>query len=115
MFYIQGTETDKSQGIQIIHDAHHNGYLSIQIEDQCPTFSIQSSHNETVISSSDLHVDSKQLIIPNLRHHDILPRYLAVDQKGRIISQSNTSSTLYTTLWLFVMGLHLYSMRNLIW
>jgi hypothetical protein len=115
MFYIQGTETDQSQGIQIIHDAYHNGYLSIQIEDQSPTFSIQSSSNQTIISSSDLHVNSNQIFISELRHHDIVPRSLAIDQKGRIVSQSVTPNTLSITLSLLVIGLHLYSIRNIIW
>lgn len=112
MFRIQGTETDTYQGIHIIHDEYHTGYLSIQGEDHTPTFSIHSSPSTTTIrSSSELRLDVEQLVFPELHHNDMIPRQLVIDQNGRIFSQSSTY-TLSSTIWVLIVGIQVYSILS---
>jgi len=112
MFRIQGTETDTYQGINIIHDEYHTGYLAIQGEDQTPTFSIHSSPSTSTIRSvSELRLDVQQVVLPELHHNDIIPRQLVIDQHGRIFSQSSTSS-LSTTICVLIIGLQVYSILS---
>lgn len=100
MLRLRGIETDLNQGIHILHDNAHNGYLSISDENDTSEFYIQTADDITKINTYELRLDIHQLQLPILRNSDIIPKILVVDNKGYITAETNYSLLLSGMLFI---------------
>jgi len=113
MSFIRGINNGELQGIQIVHDSSHRGYIGMVNDSTSNTsttsktsntstlFSIETSNYDTTISSSHLVLQIQRMTIPSLQHDDESYRELVVTNDGRIISRSSNNINL-KELWFII-------------
>jgi sensor c-di-GMP phosphodiesterase-like protein len=95
MSFIIGINSNECQGIQVIHDSAHNGYISILNDSTKKTdFSIETYHDDTILTTKELTLQVENLIIPSFSHDNEEYRELVVNKDGRIqsVPKSNIKS-----------------------
>ena len=81
---IRGIETKDTEGIVIFHDEAHQGVLVIQDRNDRTDFSISATKDHTIITSSELEVDTPTIRVSGWRH-SFLYQDLVVNPDGKLV------------------------------
>jgi hypothetical protein len=98
-----GTQTTDTEGIIIYHDDDHKGVIQIQNQNNTIDFSISTTKEETIITSSDLIVTTPSIRVSGWKH-TMLYQDIVINPDGKLVPRPSRD-------WLYLMvGVIMFTM-----